>query len=475
MSEHDAVRHARSRCQTGRVTRAGRLSALDAIFLPMETDTQALQVGFVLVLEGPAPDATLFRDLVVAGLAGVPIARRRVMRMPLDLGRPIWVDAETFDPASHLRRVAVDAPGDESQLRALVAQLMAPRLDATRPLWELWQVDGLSGGRWAVVVKAHHTMVDGQSGADLVASLLTSVPDTPPRRLPVSDPLPAPSLAQVGVDLAEWLALLPVRATRLAFRSLRAPREARRRVGQVRFGLAQVMRPDLPPSVLTGPLGPRRIWGWTAVDLAPVVRATRKAPCTVNDVFLAALAGGYRRYLLERGEPLTTLVLRAIVPVSRRTPGQPVRPGNLSSAMFIELPVDLPDPHDRLAAVAARTAEQKSREVPDATAALVRAADHIPAPLFARGARGYGRAQQGRVNVVASNIPGPSEPQCLAGRRVLELIPFVPIAQQIRASAAMLTYAGRLTISITGDADALPDLDRLVAAVGRELHHLSPG
>ncbi|MFZ1411345.1 MAG: WS/DGAT domain-containing protein, partial [Micropruina sp.] len=167
--------------------------------------------------------------------------------------------------------------------------------------------------------------------------------------------------------------------------------------------------------------------------------------------------------------------LRAIVPVSSRAPGEAVRPGNLASAMFIELPVDLADPRDRLSAVAARTAEQKSHEVADATAALVRAADHIPAPLFARGARAYGRARQGRVNVVASNVPGPSETQYLAGRRVLDLIPFVPIAQEIRTSAAMVTYAGRLTIGITGDADALPDVDQLIAAVGRELHELSAG
>ena len=340
MSAYDAVRHAGRRCQTGLVTRAGRLSALDAIFLPMETETQSLHVGSVLILEGPAPDASLFRGLVVACLAGVPIARRRVLRMPLDLGRPIWVDAEDFDPASHLHHVEVDAPGDEPQLRTLVAQIMRPRLDADRPLWELWQVDGLSQGRWAVVVKAHHTMVDGRSGADLVASLLTSRPDAAPRSTSVVAPLPTPSLAQLVGDLAEWLILLPVRAIRLGLRSLRAPSEARRRVAQVRLGLAQVMRPDLPPSVLTGPLGLRRIWGWTGVDLASVVRATRSAHCTVNDVFLAVLAGGYRRYLLDRGEPLAAMVLRAIVPVSRRTPGQPVRPGNLSSAMFIELPVE---------------------------------------------------------------------------------------------------------------------------------------
>jgi diacylglycerol O-acyltransferase len=131
------------------------------------------------------------------------------------------------------------------------------------------------------------------------------------------------------------------------------------------------------------------------------------------------------------------------------------------------------DPAARLAAVAERTAEQKSREVADATAAVVRLADHIPAALFLRGARAYGRAGQGRVNVVASNVPGPTQTQYLAGRRLLELLPYVPIAQQIRASAAMVSYAGRLTIGITGDADALPDVDRLIGAVGRELGELA--
>ncbi|MGB7963305.1 MAG: wax ester/triacylglycerol synthase domain-containing protein [Propionicimonas sp.] len=198
MSACDAVRHAGRRCQTGLVTRAGRLSALDAIFLPMETTTQSLHVRAVLVLEGPARDVSGFREHVVASLAGVPIARRRVMRMPLDLGRPRWVDAEDFDPASHLHHVEVDAPGDEPQLRALVARIMGPRLDADRPLWELWQVDGLSGGRWAVVVKAHHTMVDGRSGADLVASLLTRVPDAPLPRASSVAPLLALEGAETG-------------------------------------------------------------------------------------------------------------------------------------------------------------------------------------------------------------------------------------------------------------------------------------
>lgn len=473
------------RCQTGPVTRADRLSALDAIFLPMETDTQSLHVGSVLVLEGPAPDPASFREHVVGRLASVPVHRCRVQTMPLDLGRPVWVDAADFDPADQVHHTVLAAPGEDSQLRTLVARLMVPRLDPGRPLWEVWQVDGLSGGRWAVVAKAHHTMVDGQSGVDLVQSLLSGMPDDgptspgspgppapPPLRAAAVAPRPAPSRVVLVGALLAWLVLLPVRALRMLLRSLRAPREAWLRFRRLRFGLSQVLRPDLPPSVLNGPLSRRRIWSWTGCDLAGVERLARRQGCTVNDVFLAALSGGYRRYLLERGESLDQMVLRAIVPVSRRVPGQTGWAGNLSSAMFVELPADLADPAARLAAVAERTAAQKSREVADATAAVVRLADHIPAPLLARGARAYGRSGQGRVNVVASNVRGPAQPQYLAGRRLLELVPYVPIAQEIRVSAAMVSYAGRLTIGITGDGEALPDVDRLVVAVGRELGRL---
>lgn len=457
--------------------RADRLSALDAIFLPMDTATQTLHVGTLLVLEGPSPEPRVLRQQLEGTFAQVPLHRRRVLRMPLDLGRPVWVDSGDVDLEHHLHHVTLDAPGDDA-LAALVVRVMAAPLDPERPLWELWQVDGLAGGRWAVVLKAHHTMVDGRTGADLVRLLLTDVPELrpPPGARPGARPSAASRATVVLTDLATWLVTLPVRAVRTVAGALVAPRRTRRRLRELRLGLSQVLRPDLPPTVLNGPLGAARRWGWTDVDLADVRRTAHAAHGTVNDVYLAALAGGYRRYLTGRGEPLDGVVLRAIVPVSGAVhsgvPDGARRAGNLASAMFVELPVDVPDPEGRLRVVAARTAEQKALGVPAATAAVVRMADHIPAALFAWGARRYGRSGQGRVNVVASNVPGPQRPQYLAGRRVLAMVPYVPTAQEVRSCTAMTSYAGRLTIAVTADVAALPDSDSLVAAVADELQVL---
>lgn len=454
------------------MTRADRLSALDAIFLPMETARQSLHVGSVLVLQGPTPDPAAFHDHVAAGLATVAVAHKRVLRMPLELGRPIWVDAPDVDPAEHLHHATLAAPGHDDQLSEVVVRIMASPMDPRRPLWEIWQVDGLSAGRWAVVLKAHHMMVDGRTGADLLQMLLTNTPTGLPRRDVEASARQAPTRTALATELAAWIVMLPLRCVRLALRSVVAPGETRRRVAELRLGLTQVLRPDLPRTVLNGPLAARRLWGWTDVDLAAVKRAAHAEHCTVNDVYLAALAGGYRRFLTERGEPMGAVSLRAIVPVSNLVPGRPGHVGNLASAMFVQLPVDVPDPAARLHAVARRTAEQKALGVPAATAAVLRMADHIPAPLFAWAARRYGRAGQGRVNVVASNVTGPPQAQYLAGRRVLAMVPYVPTAQEVRSCTAMVSYAGRLTIAITADAEALPDADRLVAAVARELETL---
>ena len=458
------------------MTGDGRLNALEAGFLWMETDVQPLHVGSVLIFEGPAPDHHELCEQIATRLAPAPWHHRRAQRMPLDLGRPIWVDSEHFEVAEHLHHAVLDPPGDDAQLRAMVLWIMAERLDVGRPMWEMWQVDGLSGGRWAVIAKAHHAMVDGRSGTDVVQSVLDPEPSATGARPPTAGPValrPSPSRGTLAVSGATWLLALPFRLIRALLRALLAPSEARRAIQQVRAGLAAVVRPDLPPSILNGPLSGERLWGWTGIDRAPLADLRAATGCTVNDIFLTALTGGLRRYLLDRGEPLEAIVLRTIVPVSgRRRAGSSVST-NETSAMFVNLPVDVADSAGQLAAVMQSTAEQKSQGVATGTDAVVRLADHIPAPLLARASRKYVLAGQARVNVAATNVPGPREVRHLGGRRLLEFVPYIPVALDVRCTFALVSYVGRLTIGITTDAAALPDMDRLVDAVGLSLHELA--
>jgi diacylglycerol O-acyltransferase len=458
------------------VTGDGRLNALEAGFLWMETDVQPLHVGSLLIFEGPAPDHHDLCELIATRLAPARWPRRRAQRMPLDLGRPIWVDSEPFAVAEHLHHAVLDPPGEDTQLRAMVLWIMAERLDAGRPMWEMWQVDGLSGGRWAVIAKAHHAMVDGRSGTDVVQSVLDPEPTATGARPPTAGRLalgPSPSRGALAVSGATWLLSLPFRLIRALLRALLSPSEARQAIQQVRAGLAAVVRPDLPPSILNGPLSGDRLWGWTGIDRAPLADLRAATGCTVNDIFLTALTGGLRRYLLDRGEPLEAIVLRTIVPVSGRLGAGSPASTNETSAMFVNLPVDAADPAEQLVAVMRRTAEQKSHGIAMGTDAVVRLADHIPAPLLARASRRYVLAGQARVNVAATNVPGPREVRHLSGRRLLEFVPYIPVALDVRCTFALVSYDDRLTIGITTDAVALPDMDRLVAAVGVSLHELA--
>ncbi len=192
----------------------------------METDVQPLHVGSLLIFEGPAPDHHELCDRIATRLAPAPWHRRRAQRMPLDLGRPIWVDSEHFAVAEHLHHAVLDPPGDDAQLRAMVLWIMAERLDVGRPMWEMWQVDGLSGGRWAVIAKAHHAMVDGRSGTDVVQSVLDPEPTATGAWRPVARPVaprPAPTRAALAASGATWLLSLPFRLIRALLRAVHVP------------------------------------------------------------------------------------------------------------------------------------------------------------------------------------------------------------------------------------------------------------
>ena len=455
------------------MTGMDRLSSLDAGFLQIENDTQQMHVGSVLILEGPVPDYEDFCAHVESRLDSVPRYRQRVRRMPLDVARPIWVDDPHFSAAYHLRHTAIPKPGTEIQLRTLAGRVMGQRLDLDRPLWEMWLVEGLSRRRWAVISKVHHAMIDGIAGNDLLETLLARDPDAPPSPSATWHPRPGPSRLGLVAAGAEWTLRLPVEIGRAVTEVVRTPLEAARGTAVRAYGLAQVGRSAAKPtSVLNGPLGPHRRWGWARGDLADVKSVKNAAGCTVNDVVLAAIAGGFRRYLLERGEPVDDEVVRSLVPVSVRQPHEQGRLGNQVTAMFAELPVGVADPWERLAAVSRQMDHLKHSGMAVGVDSMVSAADFVPPTLMTLGARVAARVGQRVVNTVTTNIPGPQYPLYLLGRRMLEMFPYIPIAEGVRISIGIVSYDGHLAIGATGDYEAVADLDRLCEAIEVSLDEL---
>jgi len=446
-----------------------RLSALDTGFLALETVTTPLHLGAVLLLEGPAPPLGELRAEIARRAAAVPECRRRIRRVAGGLARPVWVPDEGFDADRHVTGAGLAPTGDDRALRSWVAGAMQRRLDVDRPPWAVHQLNGLADARWALVVTAHHSLVDGVAGAGLLGALLAPERAGPP----VGDCLVDVTAANLAVSGAGWAVGLPYRAGLALARVASEPHAVGQQLHDLCSGVRAVAVPDLPPSSLSGTLGGRRLWAWSSHDLAGMRGTAQRRDCTLNDLFLAALAGGYRRHLLERDELEPGLRVRVIVPVSMRVVGEARHTGNIDAALFAELPVHETSLDARVRSIARQTSEAKTTGVPRSTHAVVRAADHLPAPLLTRAARSYVRHGQRRVNLAASDVHGPVAPMSVCGRRVVELVPVTPVALDVRASWSMLSYAGRLTIAVTADADGVPDLDDLLSAVDEAMTEIT--
>ncbi len=454
-----------------------RLSSLDAGFLQLENDRQQMHVGSLLIFEGPAPTYDELSEYLQSCLDGLPRHRQRVQRMPLDLARPVWVDDPHFLLDYHLRHTAIPAPGGDDQLRTLFGRVLSNRLDVDRPLWELWLVEGLTDDRWALITKTHHAMIDGLAGNELMEVLLDTTPDAARPTPRAWHPVGPPSRLGLTASGVVGIARLPVDAVRAvggaARRGITAPGDLAKAAAVRAYGLASVGRRAVAPtSVLNGPLGPHRRWGWARAELADVKRVKKAAGCTVNDVVLAAVAGGFREYLLTRGEDVESTTIRSLVPVSVRTELHRGQLGNQVTAMFAELPVGVAGPRERLTVVAHQMIGLKGSGQSVGVESMLAAADFVPATLMTLGAKVSAFAGQRVVNTVTTNIPGPQHPLYLLGHRMLELFPYIPLAQTVRISIGILSYDGHLTIGVTGDYDAVPDIDVLCAAIESSLAEL---
>ena len=449
------------------------LSPLDESFLHLETQYSQMHIGSVAIFEGPSPPYDELAAMVGAKLGLVPRYRQKIRFVPLAIGRPRWVDDRHFNLGYHLRHTALPSPGSEEQLRNLVGRVMSQRLDRARPLWEMWIVEGLGEGRWGLLSKVHHCMVDGIAGSDLLTVVLDrergAGPPAAEEWLPESEPHGVELLARGLVELAS-----PVEVVRGAQNVARAPRAYATRALDAAQGLAAMrgLVRRTPPLSINGPLGPHRRWAWARTRLSDVKAVRAALGGTVNDVVLTLITNGFRSLLLSRGETVEDRVVRTLVPVSVRAPGARDTYDNRVSAMFAELPIGIVLPLERLGSIRLQMAHLKDSKEAVAGEVLTSLSGFAPPMLLALGERVAAHVGQRNVNTVTTNVPGPQYPLYAAGRRMLEAFPYVPLAGNIRVGVAIFSYDGGLSFGVTGDYDTATDLDVLCAGIEDGLEEL---
>jgi len=478
-----------------------RLSPLDVSFLYLEERTTPMHVGSVMIFEptsGPVAHAALMRH-VQSRIAYVPRYRQRVRSVPGRIANPVWVDDEHFDITFHVRRSALPRPGSARQLEELVARLQARHLDRTRPLWELTLVEGLAGGRFAVVTKVHQALVDGIHAVDLGQVVLDDSADAHEPNAPVWRPAPEPSL----VELVVGAVADSVRAPGQVLDTLRAGagdlRAGAGRVLDVVGGLAaRTASKPTPRSPLNAQIGEHRRFHLVDTDLADyrtvrshlvggpprrkgraggpartagaaassasVAAGAATGVATVNDVVLATLAGALRAWLLTRGEPVRpSSLVRALVPMSVRSDDVQATAaiGGRVSAILVDLPTGESSPLMRLHQIAYQTrAHRETGQAVDARA-LAGIAGFGPPTLHSLGARVASGLSRRLFNLVITNVPGPQVPLYLDGARLCSSYPVIPLARGQALSVGLTSYDGGVHFGLYADRDAMPDLDVL--------------
>jgi diacylglycerol O-acyltransferase len=443
------------------------MSPIDSSFLHIENGTTPMHIGGVSIFEGPPPPFADLRAMVAGKLGLVPRYRQKVRFVPLAAGPPIWVDDPHFSLDYHVRHTAIPSPGSELQLRQMASRVFSGALDRDKPLWELWMVEGMHDGRWALLSKVHHCMVDGVAATDLMSVMFsdeTSRTDAGER--PWAAP-PEPSGLDVLVRTLIRRAS-PAGQLETIKQALRTPRETLRSVAEIARAAAAA-GPSLRPveaSSLTGPIGPHRRWSWAHVGLADVKSVRAELGGTVNDVVLTVITNGFRSLLQSRGEQLDEdRVIRTMVPVSVRRRGEKGVYNNRVSAVFAGLPVGLSDPAERLERIRAEMDGVKQSKQAVAGDVLSSLSGFAPPLLLALGSRMVTLSPRLNMHTATTNVPGPQQPVQTLGRRMLESYPFVPVVGSIRIVVAIFSYDGGLYFGVTGDYDGAPDIDVLTSGI----------
>ncbi|HEX7187993.1 MAG TPA: wax ester/triacylglycerol synthase family O-acyltransferase [Actinomycetes bacterium] len=455
-----------------------RLSPLDVSFLYFEEPTTPMHVGGVAIFQAPKDgfDHDRLVELISQRIAFVPRYRQRIRWVPGRLANPVWVDDEHFDVSYHVRRSALPRPGDDHQLAELVARVQSRPLDRSRPLWEMYLVEGLAGGRFAIISKTHHAMVDGVAAVDIGQVILDTTPD---KREPPPDtwrPAPEPSWVELVAGAVAETVRRPTAAIDTFRGGLGEVQHLAGRVAGAAGGLlaaaTSAARPA-PESPLNAVIGEHRRYATTALDLDDHRRIRKMHSCTVNDVVLATVAGALRAWLLTRGEKVgTSTTVRALVPVSVRADGDGPHTGNRVSSYLVDLPVGEPSAVMRLHQVSYRMTAHKETGQAVGAEALAGLAGFSPPTLHSLGARVASGLSKRWFNLVVTNVPGPQQPLYAGDARMLEAYPVVPLAKGQALSIGLTSYDGKVFYGLNADRDAMPDVDVLAQCLDDALAEL---
>jgi WS/DGAT/MGAT family acyltransferase len=426
------------------------------------------------VIEGQAP---AYEDLVqeiLGRLHLVPRYRQRLAFVPFEQGRPVWVDDPHFNVTFHVRHTALPRPGGDEELKRLCGRVFSQALDRSRPLWELWLVEGLADDRFAVLSKTHHALVDGVSGVDIATVLFDTSPDPMPVAPPETEwvPRPLPSSAQLLADALLERTTVPAEIARGVRATLRGPRQVARRTAESLAALGSVAWSGFqaaPPSPFNVRIGPHRRFTWVRGDLAQFKAVKNSLGGTVNDVVLASVAGALGRYMRLHGYP-TEAPLKAMVPVSVRAEVERGALGNKVAAMWAPLPVGETDPVKRLHDVSGAMRGIKDSGQAVGAQVLTDLTGFAPPTIMAQAARL--QARQRLFNLVVTNVPGPQAPLYMLGRKLDALFPMVPLAENTALGIAIMSYNGQLNFGLVADFDALRDLDTLAEELRGSIEEL---
>ncbi|MGK2938145.1 MAG: WS/DGAT/MGAT family O-acyltransferase, partial [Solirubrobacteraceae bacterium] len=442
-----------------------RLTAVDASFLVQEKESSHMHIGGLIIAEGPPPAYDDLLDSIRSRLHLVPRYRQKLAVPPLESGRPVWVDDPNFFLEYHVRQTALPSPGDEGQLTELAARIFSQRLDRDKPLWEMWLIEGLSGGRFALITKNHHALIDGISGVDLGQVLFDLTPV--PTQFPTAElepwsakrtPSPVRLISGGVLGAARTSSRLAASVMRAASNPMRAASAAKEAMTGVADIAWATMNPA-PETPLNVEIGPHRRYVTIRSDLRDFKEIKDTLGGTVNDVVLTVMTAALRKWLHSRGVRTEGLELRALVPVSIRAKDEQGNLGNRLTVMRGALPVYIDDPYERHRAVMTAMGDLKESKQAVGAEVLAGAQSFAPPTILAQASRLNFSTRL--FNLLVTNVPGPQFPLYVLGRELLDVFPIAFLPENHAFATAIMSYNGKINFGLLADYDALPDLGRI--------------